>query len=267
MKRLKKLVAMLVAVAICVLVPGANALTVSAAEPVTYHVQYIVDEGEWEFQIGTWNNEVSGRELYYMYNDFKDGDIVVVDTNGAAPAEVLNFSKHIANLTVIDGSQVVVSAPSYGDVFMLLDSRAAITGNVTNAYIYDNAGATFHSNVNTLTMIDTRGELTGTVSVSGTVSHLISKTSSDYIYYQYYNVAAGKLLIDWGTLKTDPSDYSTTPTAAQTSVQAPATQNTQKAPSSGEYDDVPKTGESNIILWLVGVAVLCLTGKQALKKF
>lgn len=266
MKKLKKIVALLAAVAICVLVPGANTLTASAAEPVTYQVKYVDSEGEWRFQIGEWTEDGEHRELYYMYNDFKDGDIVVVDSCGKTNADPITLSKHVANLTVINDSQAVVSAPSYGEVFVLLNSRAAITGDVNNAYIYDNAGATFHSNVNKLTMIDTQAQSTGDATVAGTVGQALRQTDTGHIYFQIYNVAAGKLNIEWGSLKTDAAYYSTTPTAVQTPVQAPTTQTTQPSASAGEYDDVPKTGESNIVLWLVGAAVLCLAGKQVLKR-
>lgn len=263
MKKIQKLVALLAAVAICVLVPGANTLTASAAEPVTYYVQYVHEEGDWRYQLGSWDDDANHRELYYMYNEFKDGDIVVVNSNGATSTEPLTFSKHVANLTAVHNSVVVASAPSFGEVFALQDSRIAVTGDVSNAYIYDHAGITFHSNVNKLTLIDTEAQSTGDANAAGTVGHVVRQTDSGYIYYQAYNVAAGKLVIEWGSLKTDPAYYSTTPTAVQTPAQAPAT---QPSASAGEYDDVPKTGESNIILWLVGIAAVCLAGKQALKR-
>lgn len=266
MKRLKKFAALLATVAICALVPGTNVLTASAATPVTYQVQYVDSEGDWRFQTGSsWDNEGTHRELYYMYNDFKDGDIVVIDSNGATNTEPLTFSKHISNLTIVNGSLAVVSAPSIGDVFVLLDSRIAVTGDVNNAYIYDNAGATFHSNVNKLVLIDTLGQSTGDASVGGTTGHALRQTESGYIYYQAYNVAAGKLVIEWGNLQTDPAYYSTTPTAAQAPAQTPAA-STQQPATSGDYDDVPKTGESNTVLLLTGIAVLCLLGKRALKE-
>lgn len=265
MKRLKKFAALLATVAICALVPGANVLTVSAAEPVTYQVQYVAEDNAWRFQVGgRWDDEGSARELYYMYNDFKDGDIVVVDTNGYDNTEPLAFSKHISNLTVINGSKVVISAPSYGDVFVLLDSAAAVTGNVANAYIYDNATASFHSNVDTLTLIDTESQSTGHATVDGTTGHVLRKTETGYIYFEAYNVAAGKLVVEWGKLETSSADYSTTPTATQAPVQTPAA-STQKPVTSNDYDDVPKTGESNTVLILTGIAVLCLLGKRVLK--
>ena len=272
MKRLKKFVSLLSAVAICALLPGVNVLTVSAAEPVTYHVKYIEEDGEWRFQAGAWNDEVDPRELYYMYNDFKDGDIVVVDSNGETEADPLAFSKHIGNLTVVEGSVAVVSAPSFGQVHAIQDSRIAITGNVNEAYIFDDAGVTFYSNVNNLTLIDTVGECLGVATVAGTTGHVVRKTASDYIYYEVYNVAAGKLVIDWGELETDPAYYSTTPTAAQgPAPQAPAAQapvtNTQQPNTSNDYDDVPKTGESNAAIWLIGIAAICLAGKRVLKNF
>lgn len=269
MKRLKKFVALLATVAICALVPGANVLTVSAAEPVTYHVKYIEEDGEWRFQVGDWDEEGNHRELYYLYQDFKDGDILVVDSNDYTKAEAITMSKHVSNLTVIDGSHAVVSAPSFGEVYALLDSSVAVTGNVGTGYIYDNSAVTFHSNINKLILIDTQGQATGHATVGGTAGHVIRQTDTGYIYYQVYNVAAGKLNIEWSELKTDSAYYSTTPTAAPAPVQTPAqtpAASTQQPASSGDYDDVPKTGESNTVLLLTGIAVLCLLGKRALKE-
>lgn len=270
MKRLKKLVSLLSAVAICALLPGMNVLTVSAAEPVTYYVKYLEEDKDWRFKIGSWENESVDRELYYMYNDFKDGDIVVVDSNNTSNLDPLVFSKHISNLTVVNGSVAAVSAPSIGLVHAIQDSRVAITGDVNEAYIYDNAGITFYNNVNKLTLIDSLGEANGVANSLGTAGHVLRQTASGYIYYEVFNVAAGKLLIDGGELKTAAADYSTTPSAPQApapqapTVQAPVA-NTQPPTASNEYDDVPKTGEGNAAIWLIGIAAICLVGKRALK--
>lgn len=267
MKRLKKFVSLLSAVALCVLLPNANALTVSAAEPVTYYVKHVDDE--WKFQTGGWSNSEYNRDLYYMFEEIKDGDIVVVDNNGYEKFVTLNFSKRLSNLTIVKDSHAIVSATGIDQVHALSGSSTAITGDVNNAALFDDAGVTFHSNVNTLTLIDTKGESTGTATVAGTAGHVIRKTDTDYIYFEIFNVAQGQLNIEWGSLKTDAAHYSTTPTATQ-APQAPAAQpqasTPQQSTSSGEYDDVPKTGESNVIVWLLGISVLCLLGKRALNR-
>lgn len=266
MKRLKKLVSTLAAVALCALLPGVNVLTVSAAEPVTFYVKYVdADEG-WCFQTGGWSETEYNRDLYYMHEEIKDGDILVIDSNESGESIELTINKKLSNLTITQGSKAVVATNGVDVVYALADSASAITGNVNEAYLYDTAGVTFHSNVNTLTMYDTRAESTGVATVAGTAGHVVRQTDSGYVYFEIYNVAKGKLLIDWGGLKTDPADYSTTPAAAQAPApQAPAAPAPQQSASSGEYDDVPKTGESNAVIWLVGIAALCLVGKRALK--
>lgn len=275
MKRLKKFVSMLTAVALCALLPGATAITASADTPVTYYVKYVSAEEGWHFQTGGWSDSEYNRDLYYMFEEIKDGDIVVVDSNGSGEFAKLDFSKHISNLTVVKDSHAVVSAPSIDLFFGHGGSSTAVTGVINNAYMYDSAGLTFHSDIHNLEIIDTRGQQTGTINTSaGSVGHVTCKTESGYIYFELYNVAAGKLNIEYGTLKTDPAYYSTTPDASQTTVTpAPAetsSDNTaatqQSSASADEYDAVPKTGESNTILLLTGIAVLCLMGRRALKK-
>lgn len=256
MKGIKKFVSLLTAIALCALIPNANALTASAAEPVTYYVKYVDSEADWRFQTGLWSDEQQHRELYYMYKDIKDGDIVVVDNSGYGDYAKLEFSTKLSNLTLTQHSKAVVSAPGIDYVQAQAGSSCAITGDVTSADMYDDAGITFHSNVGTLTLIDTRGQGTGNATVAGTAAHVTRRTESGYIYFEVFNVAAGKLVIEYGGLSTDAAYYSTS--APQTPAATPD--------NSNEYDEVPKTGESNLIVWLFGVSALCLLGKRALKR-
>ena len=94
------------------------------------------------------------------------------------------------------------------------------------------------------------------VTVNGTVGHLIGKDSTQ-LHYEHYNFAAGKLVVTDGALKTDPAHYSNIPSAVSS---------TQSTVPSDEYDDVPKTGENNTILWLFAILGLSLTGRYILKK-
>lgn len=198
MKKIKKLVAWLMAVAICVLVPGANVLTASAAEPVTYYVKYIDANEGWKFQTGGWSDEEYNRDLYYMTTEIKDGDVIVVDSNGSGEYATLNLNVRLSNLTVMVDSHAIIAAGGIDMVAALEGSSTAITGNVTEAYLYNTAGITFHSNVGTLNIIDTCANIAATATVAGTVDHVIVKTISEYIYYELYNVTAGKFHIDLG---------------------------------------------------------------------
>lgn len=272
MKKLKKIVSMLVAVAICVLLPTANTLTVSAEEPVTYYVKYIDNDSEWRFQkTSQWDRQVQHRELYYMYQDIKDGDIIIVD--GVDISSPIEVSVRLSNLTFLHGASAIVKAQSIDNCFVLRDTVVSINGDVTNASVYDNARCTFNNNVGTLQILNDaivdEALLHGTVSVGGTVNHLIGKDNTQ-VHYELYNFAAGKLVIESGSLKTDDDFYSSTASATDTTTaEQTTTQTTQTAPSdesNDEYDDVPETGDNNLVFWLLGISAICFAGRYALKK-
>jgi hypothetical protein len=118
------------------------------------------------------------------------------------------------------------------------------------------------------------------VSVGGTVGY-VSTANPGGLIKEYYNFAAGTFYFDHiSGLMTDPANYSTTgtapaastqnteaQTAAQSSADASASSSTSTSTAaSDEYDDVPKTGESNLIIWLFVISGACLTGRFALKK-
>lgn len=264
MKKLKKIVSMLMAVAICFLLPGVSTLTASAESPVTYYVKYLANDGQWRYMEGSsWSDTGFHRELYYMYEAIKDGDSIVID--GANPGFVLEVPVRLKNVTLLHGAAAVVTATSIDECYILRDSVGAINGNVTNAYVYDNGRCTFNNNVGTLTIqndsfLVNDTLLHATVSVNGTVNHLIGKDNVQ-LHYEHYNFAAGKLVITDGDVKTDPADYSNSPSASSSQ-----TSQSTSSSSSDEYDDVPKTGDSNIVLWLLGISAMCFAGRYALKK-
>lgn len=264
MKKLKTIVSLLLAVAICVLLPNFNSMTVSAEGPVTYIVKHVDSNNEWRFQTGssTWDENGYHRELYYLHLDIKDGDILIVDGPGNAP---INISARLSNLTFVNGAYAVISATSIDDCYVLKDSVAAISGDVTNAYVYDNAVCTFNNNVGTLSVLNDPNRkdstLDATVSVAGTVNHLIGNDGAK-LHYELYSFPAGKLVIDKGDVKTDASLFSTTAPAAG----AQTNTSTQNQSSADEYDDVPKTGDSAVVFWLLGISALCFAGRRALKK-
>mgnify|MGYP006976103130 CR=1 FL=1 len=263
MKKLKKFVALVTAVAICALLPGLGTLTVKAAEPVTYYVKDTSDG--WRYQVGsTWKTDNNGRELYYMNQDIKDGDLVVVEGTGMA-SKILDIPVALSNLTILHANTVVVNAKSIEDCFVLKDSIAAINGDVNNAYVYNNARCTFNNNVNTLKITDDSG-LHAYISVGGTVNH-VTGSDPNQTFYDLYSFAAGKLSIEDGKIKTDAAYYSTTaPAATEQPAAAPAPAQTANTTSDDEYDDVPKTGDSSLIFWLLGISALGFAGSAYLKK-
>ena len=102
------------------------------------------------------------------------------------------------------------------------------------------------------------------------------------IVHEYYNFVANTFYYDYASgLMTDEANYSksgsapaaaaTTPAAttpAVTETPAPTTatattanNNTSNANvNSNDYDNVPKTGESNLVVWLLGLSALSFVG-------
>lgn len=273
MKRMKKIVSLLTAAVFCLLSLASLSLTANAEEPVTYYVRYIDDE--WRFQTGSvWDEQGFHRELYYLKQDIKDGDLLVIDGTGARL--ILDLNVRLSNLTSCHANEAIVTAKGIDNCYILENSVFAVNGDVTNAYVYDNARCTFNNNVTNLEIIGKENLLKATVSVMGTVNHLKGQDGVN-LHYELYDFASGKLVVENGSIKTDAAYYSTTPqstTAAAPSTAAPASSApAAQAPSaaantaaSSEYDDVPKTGEANICIWLLGIAAVCLLGRYELNK-
>lgn len=263
MRRFKKFVSLFAAAALLVLPPATNKLTVSAEEPRTYYLKYVESESEWRYQEGSpWDNTKQHRELYYMHQGIKDGDLLVVE-GGGDPLR-LEVNVQLSNLTLNKCQNIVVTAKGVDECYVLGDSLSAVNGDVKHVFIYANSATSFNNNVDTVDIQDT-GSIRCTLTVGGTVSHLIGKNDSGTVY-EGYNFAAGTLNIQSGDLKTDASNYSTSASSTQTATQSSQTTQTTQSGSSDEYDDVPKTGESTMVICLFATAVLCFGSAYALKK-
>lgn len=279
MRQIKKIVSMAAAAALlCLAFLGSGSLVVHAEEPVTYCVKYVAENNEWRFQVGSaWVDGGYHRELYYLKQDIKDGDLLVVEGN--ADTLHLELDVRLSNLTFNHGNGVV-TAKGIDACYVLRDSQAAVNGDITNAYVYDNAVCTFNNNVDYLEVTGSYG-VSANLSVGGTVAH-VKGILDERVFYDIYNVSAGKLYVENGALKTDAQYYSTTP-QENTAVAAAGTPETVEEPaapaaetaaigvpaasvSEDEYDDVPKTGESNLIFWLLGIASVSLVGSFCLRK-
>lgn len=285
MKRLKKFVALFTMAAVCLSVPGLGKITAKAAEPTTYVLNYTASSGEWRFKLASsWSEEVQDRELYYLQQDIKDGDYIVIDNDNDCNPLNLKVSVRLGNLTVKSATKTpVVYANGYDSVYVLDGTTAAVNGDVAHAYVYGSAKANFNNNVDTLEMIgvssDKSNNLHATINCVGTVNHLIAKDNRDQsTFYEAYSFAAGKLVIDDGSLKTEDKYYSKTapaataePASAAPAAEQPA-QTTAPAASASQstassaYDDVPKTGETSAMFWLLGAAVVCLAGGYTIRK-
>ena len=121
MKKLKKIVTLLTLAAICLSAPGFGKLTVKAAEPTTYVVRYLTSTNThsdgWYFEVASaWDDNAFHRETYYMMQDIKDGDYVVIETDASSPTFDLSFPVRLGNLTVNTTATVVPTAKGYDSV-------------------------------------------------------------------------------------------------------------------------------------------------------
>lgn len=282
MKKLKKIISLLASAALLFMLPGAGTLTASAEEPVSYYVKYHTEDKEWRFQIGSaWDDQGAYRELYYMQQDIKDGDIVIIDGNGDLN---ITLNVRLSNLTLTNASTIVVGTNGIDSCYILGGSRAAVNGDITNAYVYDASSVTFNNNISTLQILGS-SDINANVTAAGSVGHLIGRDNNT-TYYDLYNIAQGKLVVENGSLKTSEEHYSTTPSSSGQTASQPVTQEsasqTQPAQtqttqasssqtsgqaSADEYDDVPKTGDSNLVLYLTVAGAVCLLASYALRKF
>ncbi len=278
MKRFKKLTLLLAAAMMLLLLPSGNALLASAAEPATYYVYYDAEDTspQWRFIEGNQYTETGEhREMYYLVDEgkLKDGDVVVVDCANANGD--LKLPKHLSNLTVLTtdsaNSQLAIiftGGVDYCDI--LKDASASITGDVAEAHVYDHATANFNNNVSYLVVTGTEQDIYANVGVAGTVGHLHAESQST-VHYELYDFPAGRFAMKNGLLGTDEAYYSKTPSAQGDGITAPAAPAapaaaTPAAAPQKEYDDVPKTGDSSLYLWLFAISGLCFAGRRLVKR-
>lgn len=260
MKRFKKVIALVAAIALCVVPFFSNSITAKAEGATTYSLKYVESLGEWRFQEGTWSESGFDRELYYMYQDIKDGDIIVI--TGGHKDLTLELNVRLSNFTSIDCGTIVVKSPGIDNVYILNQSTVAINGDVTYAEVYDYSNVNFNNNVGTLKVLSSKDDnLHANINALGTVNYLCG-SGANYKLYEYYNFVTDSLRITNGYVNTDESKYSKEPVAAP----APAP-STPAAGNSSEYDEVPKTADMHFNpLWLVGMAVICFVGAYKLRE-
>ena len=212
MKRLKTIVSLLAAAAMLFLSSGSEQLRVSAAEPVTYSLKYVEDKDEWRYHVGAWDDNNAGhRELYYLKQSIKDGDILVIE--GGEHNLNLEVPVSLNNITFNHSHLAVITAKSVENVYVLRDSVGVVNGDVTNAHVYDNAVANFNNNVTNLYITKERsGEQT--IAVVGTVDY-VRTGDAEKVYNEFYNFQANSFRQEEGILKTDASKYSTVPALVQ----------------------------------------------------
>lgn len=316
MKKCTWIVSLLTAAMLSATLYQPGTLRVSAAEPTTFYLKYICtdclhgekkengepnfaehEEGhtyEWRVQVGNWDNNLPGREPYYLSNGdekAKDGDVLVVLPNYPEPEKaededntktakqnmdgtVISVNARLSNLTV-NRASVLITTGGVDNCYVLGDSYASIGGNVTNAYVYDATDCTFSGNVTNLHLVDSVGvinkpgaeaDLLPNVTVSGTVQYAAVEDKNG-VQEEYWNFAANTFSFNEKTgLKTPSGQYSTSGAAPSASGASAAGNKTSSTAASGEYDDVPKTGENNLVLWLLLLSGICFIGHLAVRK-
>lgn len=268
MKRMKKILAVMLGLCMMITASCVTKLNVRAEGSTTYTLQVVNDE--WRYQPNyPWDDSVQHRELYYMYQDFKDGDkVVILESDKKLELEL---SKNISNLTIQKASQVIVTAPYVEEAYILGGTVAAINSDVNKAYVYDNATVNFNKNVQYLEVLTDKSDakLAATIGVTGQVAHAYAH-EGDHVVFDIYNVKAGTFSVRSGAFNIAEGNYSTTASAntvVSTPAQSTATAGTTTSSSaSDQLDDVPKTGDEVSYYWMLALAVVCMTGGIYLKK-
>lgn len=260
---LKKMLAVSVSAILLAFLPNAGALTVSAAEPVTYYLMYENNpdgEGTWYYQTGSeWDADAQHPEIYYIQETLKNGDAVIV---GNASPSLLTLNVHLSNLTISNTSGDLAMISVTGGIdncYFLNGTQASITGNVTNAYVYGPSTANFNNNVTNLYSYNDNPDEKANIGVTGTVAYFNSEDSHESSTPYGTNFAADTFRVSNGELTTDSSHYTRDISGgpASSSTQS-RPQTTAKPSASDEYDAVPKTGEVSLAAWLSLIAVSCL---------
>lgn len=257
---MKKLFSLFAVVMMAVMSLNLNTLTVAAAEPTTYYVKYDAERG-WIYQQNTeWNEYITAREIYYMTLDIKDGDCLIVEGSSDCTEITLNVS--LSNLTVLANQTCKITANGITDCYLLTGATANITSDVTNAYLYDYVTCNFFKNCDNLKITYTNRDSIA-VNVVGTCKDfLLYEEAYNRETIHVYNFTKSLSYND-GYLRNKESEYSTTPSAS-----TPAAKPAPSAPvaDDNEYDDVPKTGETNLYFLAFVLAGVCLLGSYSLKK-
>ncbi|MBQ7919665.1 MAG: hypothetical protein IJ324_06975 [Lachnospiraceae bacterium] len=267
MKRMKKVFAVILSLCMMFTASCITKLTVEAEGATTYTLKVVDDE--WRYQPNyPWEDTVQHRELYYMHQNFKDGDKVVIMESDKRLE--LELTKTISNLTFMNAGTAVVTAPYVEECYVLRGSVGVINADINKAYVYDTTTCNFNKNVQYLEITTDKPEakLSATIGAIGEIAHVYAH-EGDHLVFDIYDVKAGTFSLVEGAFNTAESNFSRTP-SSNTVVSAPA-QTTTTAPATSssatdELDDVPKTGDIVSYYWMLGLAAVCMTGGLYLKK-
>ncbi len=222
-QKARKLITFLAVAAILIGVPRVCSLEASADGPVTYSVKYVPASNAWRYQSNTSTFDDKGyhRELYYLYQELKEGDLVVVYNDSPSVPTLDLGNTHLSNLTVTRcASFTIILSGDIDDCYLLDEAFCTINGNVTNAYVYDNVVCNFNKNVKELNLYPA-GNMTSSIGTVGTVDHVYAvPRNTQKALYSLYAFQSGAFAMKDGVLLTDKSKYSSSPVAMATVTKA-----------------------------------------------
>lgn len=275
-KKIKALVAVLTAVALLTMVPNFGTMRVKAAEPTTYSVVYMGGSvNEWRYLANpTFDPELMHLGVGYLRTILKDGDNVIVYAGDNLIDQHLDLgTAKLGSLTVANGASVVVKTGGVQNCYINANTNTAINGNITTASVFGNTNVNFNNNVFDLIyyMADPDNS---NIYCAGTVTRFYAVSAADQSYRAlYYDVQKGKASVVNGSFNVPDWAYSTSADnynkGAGNSGSTGNTGNTGNKGNkgnNGEYDDVPKTGQSNTVYWLLAASAACFTGSVILRK-
>lgn len=272
-KRIRSLVFTLVAVALLMLLPQSNVLTVKADGPETYSVAYIAGTyNAWRYQPGSAFDEPKGHgPLSELLLKLKDGDNVVV-YQVADPTKELDLgSVKLGNLTVHLGTTAIVRTGGVKECYVLAGAYTAINGDVTTAHVYDVTSCNFNNNVLDMYLYLSRNPGSN-IHCVGTVGYLKATYADNGDYFaSFCNIKANQDIFKDGHFNIPDWAYGSDLSDEYLQAKAAAEAETTPAPSAGkntsdEYDKVPKTGDSSPVFWLLLASAACFGGSYLLRK-
>lgn len=268
-KKIKTLVTVIAATVAIILPADICSLKAFAAEPATFHITYDRDSDPngdgWYVSLWlpesdpSFDDEQAPKVMDFFYGQVKAGDLVVVN-NSETSVPALDLGKtRLGNVVLSTGTEFVMIQAGSIDVFDALPgSSGSISASIANANLYDPASINFNNDVGNIVITSSEEDIVGTVGCSGTVGSLTYKLSngnSDTLY----NFKKDTLHIEYGKVQTAEENYSTEPSAAPQPTAAPAAPSQPSSgTSSNEYDQVPKTGDTNTAAWLLCAGALCM---------
>lgn len=211
MKRIKILVTMFTAVTAMILLAGIPALKVSAEERATYNIYYDPDGYGWTVLAGIkaeYESEEPPKAMQFFYNNVKDGDAVVITCKHENTPLLDLGTARLGNITIMhDTPFFMIKTAGVVDFFALAKSSCAITGSVSNAYVYDPALVNFNSNVKDIILNVDEPESSTIMGCSGVVGSLKVVFTRDNSSYSVYNFKKDTFLFSDGRIKTSPADF------------------------------------------------------------